>query len=118
MVSSPEPVVMMLAEDEPGDRDRGRKRRRVDVLEIEDFDAVAGGLVDICRRARLIRMCSARSQQTSVSLPVPPSIETSGAVILDGVVAGAGIDNVVAAAAIDRIRSGAADNGIAPTRCR
>ena len=76
--------------------------RSIDVLEVGDVRAVAGGLVGIAE----IDRCRPR-RITSVLVPVPPSIEVSVAVIGDGVVAAAGADDVGAAAAVDRIIAGA-----------
>ena len=45
MVSLPEPVVMVLAAEEPGDGQRRGRDRRVEILEIGNDGGIADGLV-------------------------------------------------------------------------
>ena len=49
------------------------------------------------------RLTVAAAFMTSVLMPVPPSIESFGAVIGDGVVAGTGRNDVGATAAVDGV---------------
>ena len=77
IVSLPEPVVIVLAAAEPVTRQRGRERGGIEVFEIADADAVAGGLVGAGATAKLTAVMPPRAAMTSVSEPEPPSIEAS-----------------------------------------
>ena len=96
--------VIVLAAEEPVTVSAVVIDRRVEVLEIGDAGGIAGGLVGARSNREIDAVTPPVAASTSVSMPLPPSIDVSVAVIDHGVVAGAGVDGVGAAGAVDACR--------------
>ena len=116
MVSSPEPVVIVLAADEPVTVSAEPTSDASRFSKFDDADAVARRLVGAGRDAEIDRRHAAAGGQHQ-RVGARAAIDRGfGAAIRHGVVAAAGIDRVGAAGAIDRVVAGAAGDGVgAPT---
>ena len=95
-----------------GDRDRGRQRRSIDVLEIGDAGGIARGLVDV---AEIDRGDGLEHQRVVAGAAVDQVFRP---VVGDGIVARAGIDDIGAAAAIDDIVARAGRDNVDAGRSR
>ena len=93
---------------------RRRQRGRVEVLEIVDVDAVAGGLIRSGREREIDGGGPARGVHDE-RIDARPAVEARfRPMIMDGVVASPRRDDVGSAAAVDRVVAGPSDDDVGP----
>ncbi len=107
-----------VGEGRPGHDERGGQRTGVQILEIGDADAVAGGLVRARRHGEIDRAqgrAGRDDQRVGAGIAVDRDF---GAVIQNRVVAGTGIDDISAAATVDRVVAGTGRDRVGGRRAR
>ena len=112
IVSLPAPVVMTLALARARNRQIRRDGAGVEILEIGDIDAVAGGLVVAGKDAEIDRGdAGPRPEDHRIGSGAAVG-RRLGPADRNGIVASAGIDDVGATAAVDHVGARAARNGV------